>query len=97
MRGDDMADTGWHLDKRVPISIIVVLVVQMLGGAWMVSKMHSDIASNTRDIARHERAIEVMTISSQEQAVQLGRIEESMSAMRGDIARLVRLLEGGMR
>lgn len=90
-----MADNGWHLDRRVPISIIIVLVVQMMGGAWMASRMHSDIERNARDIARHERVIEVMTMSSQEQAVQLGRIEESMSAMRGDIGRLVRLLEGG--
>lgn len=89
-----MADQGWHLDKRVPISIIIVLVIQMMGGAWVASKMSSDIDRNARDIARNERAIEVMSIASQEQAVQLGRIEENMNAIRTDISRLVRLLEG---
>jgi hypothetical protein len=92
-----MTDTGWHLDKRVPVSIIVVLIAQLAGGIWMAAQMNSDIKRNTSDIARVERSVEVMAASTQMQAVQLGRIEEQVSGLRNDIQRVLRVLEGNSR
>lgn len=34
---------GWHLDKKVPISIIVVLLMQAASGLWMIASMRRDI------------------------------------------------------
>jgi hypothetical protein len=31
---DDPASAGWHLDKRVPIALIITMVLQFLGFAW---------------------------------------------------------------
>jgi len=92
-----MTDTGWHLDKRVPVSIIVVLIAQLAGGIWMAAQMNGDIKRNTSDIARVERSVEVMAASTQMQAVQLGRIEEQVSGLRNDIQRVLRVLEGNSR
>lgn len=36
---------GWHLDKKVPISIIVVLLAQIVGGLWFLSKLDSRIGA----------------------------------------------------
>ena len=42
MRDEDGRD-GWHLDKRVPISIIVTLVIQFGSGLWVLAEMRKDI------------------------------------------------------
>lgn len=89
-----MSEQGWHLDRRVPISILVVLVLQFAGGVWMMANMNGDISRNTRDIARVERSVELMAQSSQAQAVQLGRIEEQITGLRSDILRLITAMEG---
>lgn len=34
---------SWHLDKNVPITIIVTLLLQSAGGLWFVSKLDSRI------------------------------------------------------
>lgn len=88
-----MSDTGWHLDKRVPVSIILVLILQFAGGAWLASQMRGDIDRTIGDVKRLESQVEVMRGASQTQAVQLGRIEENVAAMRNEIVRLVRALE----
>ena len=83
----------WTLDRRVPISIIFVLIVQFAGGIWMLANMNGEIQRNANDIARVERSVEMMAVSSQQQAIQLGRIEEQVSGMRADLQRLLSRLE----
>ncbi len=39
---------GWHLDKRVPISIIATLFAQLAVGIWFVSKLESRVESLER-------------------------------------------------
>lgn len=34
---------GWHLDKKVPISIIVTLLLQAAAGLWFVAGLRTDI------------------------------------------------------
>jgi len=83
----------WTLDRRVPVSIIVVLLLQIVGGLWFMFELRSDVNTNARDIARIERSVDVITASAQQQAVQLGRIEEQVAGLRQDISRLLALLE----
>jgi len=84
----------WTLDRRVPVSIIVVLFVQLVGGLFFLFELRSDVNTNARDIARIERSVDVITASAQQQAVQLGRIETEITGLRSDIERLLNLLEG---
>jgi Tfp pilus assembly protein PilO len=86
---DTLAEyNGWHLNRSVPISIIIVLMVQLAGGLWFAFQLRSDIDTNSRDIVRIERSVETITLASQQQAVQLGRIEEQVSGMRSDMSAL---------
>jgi Na+/pantothenate symporter len=49
----DMSDTvmspdpmeSWHLDKRVNVSLIVVLAAQIAAGIWFASKMDSRLSA----------------------------------------------------
>lgn len=38
-------DDVWHLDKKVPISIIAALLMQFVAGLWFVSKLESRIVA----------------------------------------------------
>jgi|LakMenEpi03Aug12_release.lakeMendotaPanAssembly.Ray.scaffolds.fasta_scaffold36485_19 hypothetical protein len=40
----ETAVNNWHLDKRVNVSIILVLLGQLILGAWYASKMESRVA-----------------------------------------------------
>jgi hypothetical protein len=49
-------EDGWHLDKKVPISIIAAMLVQLAAALWFVSKLDARvIALETALIAQHER------------------------------------------
>jgi hypothetical protein len=36
-------EAHWHLDKKVPVGIIVALFLQFMGGVWFMSKLESRI------------------------------------------------------
>lgn len=78
--GDDAG--RWHLDKRVPISIIAALFVQFLGGVWFVSKLESRIMAlemsqaeqRERDDRQDRAASEAITVIR----AQLDRIDANI-------------------
>lgn len=75
----------WHLDRKVPISLIVTSVAQIMAIVWLAAQMNADIQVNRRDIDRASAQLEKLQVESNSQAVQLGRIEEGISGMRRDI------------
>lgn len=95
-----MTDQQWHLDKRVPIALILAIIIQVAGAVYWASKMEARIDANTsrievvdRDMTRLSRQITSMADASNIQAVQMGRIEEQISGMRGDVSRLIAAIE----
>jgi Tfp pilus assembly protein PilO len=83
----------WHLDRRVPVALILTMVLQIAGFAWAVSAINSQVQTNTRDIEKNTVVIEQIRNASQTQAIQLGRIEENITGLRADIGRLLQKLE----
>lgn len=75
----------WHLDKRVPIALIFTLLMQIFSFGWIASQMNSEIGTNRKDIDRAITQLDRLQIESNQQAIQLGRIEEGISGMRRDI------------
>jgi len=43
MNKDDSGN--WHLDKRVPITLIAAILIQSAGFVWFISKMDSRIVA----------------------------------------------------
>ena len=95
----------WHLDKRVPLALIWTIAAQTVVVIVAGTLFYSDMQQTRRDLVRLEavtdRRIERLdqevgqiTAATNAQAVQLGRIEEIMAAMRGDMRRLVAIWEG---
>jgi hypothetical protein len=49
-------DSKWHLDKKVPISIIVAMFAQFGGGLWFISKLDARVvALEALQTAQRER------------------------------------------
>lgn len=89
----EIVTEGWHLDKRVPVAIILGLVLQAGGFGWWAATLDQRVSVAERDIVRLEAQTDALTQLAQAQAVQLGRIEENIIAMRQDIARMVAIWE----
>ncbi len=51
MSEKDPAGDGWHLDKRVPVVLIVTLVTAITIGVWRSAELSTAVAENTDDIA----------------------------------------------
>jgi molecular chaperone GrpE (heat shock protein) len=83
----------WHLSKSVPVSIIIVLVVQFGGFVATFAALKSDVTRAQADIERLDRQVEIMRTSSQEQAQRLARIEERLLGVQGSLDRLVQAIE----
>lgn len=86
-------ENSWHLDKRVPIALIVAMAGQVAVVVWGAAVMYKDIESNRVGIENLDGRVTDLDRSAGAQAVQLGRIEENIGAMRNDVNRLLNLLE----
>jgi TolA-binding protein len=88
-----MPETHWTLDRRVPVAIIFAILLQSAGAIWWAASIQGRVANNEDNIARLTDNSEVMRAAIHEQAVQLGRIEEQINGLRGDIQRMLSALE----
>lgn len=87
----DPSSAYWHLDKKVPISIIAVLFIQFFGGMWFISKLESRVVALETAKVAQERIDE-----RQDQ-----RAGEAVNLVRSDIhelgRKLDRLVERGVK
>lgn len=83
----------WHLDKRIPIATLAVLVGQMALGLMWLTTLSNTVDGNGSRITSMEQRVEIMRGQAASQAVQLGRIEEGLAGVRTDINRLITTVE----
>ncbi|MCU0920755.1 MAG: hypothetical protein MUF16_10520 [Burkholderiaceae bacterium] len=77
----------WHLDRRVPISIILAMLAQFAGGLWFVARLDARIiALETAQVAQAER-------DNRQDANHNDSLSLLRSDMRDIMARLDRLIE----
>ncbi|MDH3740728.1 MAG: hypothetical protein OER56_03945 [Hyphomicrobiales bacterium] len=48
---DDPASAGWHLDKRVPLALIITIFMQTVGAVWFAADLANSVENNTDRIA----------------------------------------------
>lgn len=78
---------GWHLDKRVNVSIITVVIFQLIGFTWYISGLENRVNSNTENISRIIVQQEALRTQGTSQGNQLARIETEIIGLRRDIQR----------
>lgn len=69
-------ELGWHLDKKVPISILVILIVQTISFVVFLTKMDSRVENNSTYIEKVDQKAIAAFKHSQSMNERLARIEE---------------------
>lgn len=83
----------WHIDKRVPVALLLGMLGQIVFVVWGAAVMFKDIQANRSGLQRLGARVEALDQNANAQAVQLGRIEENIRGVRDDIGRLLNIIE----
>ena len=77
-----MPDNQWHLDKRVPIALIITILSGYAGFVWWASDMNSRVTH-----------VERMQLQSSGDGVQIVRLDERLRAIEKIAARIEQYLD----
>lgn len=91
------AEEAWHLDKKVPIALIVVLIAQFLGGLWFMARLDSRVEEQAARIAKTEAQINTIDREARDFGTRIARIEEKTSSMLTILQRIERFIDGNRR
>jgi hypothetical protein len=80
------ADAHWHIDKRIPIALIIVLVGQFTGAIWWASGATIRLENVERTAASFAPLPERLT-----------RVEEKLGAVQEGITEIKRLVQDRRR
>lgn len=78
----------WHLDRRVPIALILTIIVQTVGLVWWAASLSHQVAQHTRDIAALHMEGRGYTSEAARVRETLARLEERLAAQ-NDLLRRV--------
>lgn len=84
----------WHLDKRVPITMIGAIVAQTFIIGWFVANMQAQVNDHERRMVTQERTSEARALRDLAQEGRLARIEEGIRALLETASRLERRVDG---
>lgn len=97
---NDLQKESWHLNKSIPVSILVLILTQIVGFSVWITRLDSRVETNTNtivtvatDVKKNEAQISQQRTQSNLQAVQLGRIEENLKAMKDILSGIDRKLQ----
>lgn len=74
-------DTAWHLDKKVPIAMILAIILQTGGMVWWAASAQERL-----------NALERKAEASAPQAERLARVETKLEAVQDGIAEIKSIL-----
>lgn len=80
------ADARWHLDKRVPISLLVAMFFQTIGAFWWAATISERINN-----------LEKRAESVAPQADRLTRVEVKLDVVQENLGEIKRLLQAKAR
>lgn len=87
-------DTTWHLDRKVPISIIIVIILQCVAGLWAIADIKKDVEL-LKDARVEQRERDMRQDKLGSDALDLVRktSAESIELVRNDIKEVSRKLD----
>jgi hypothetical protein len=84
----DTTDTGWHIAKSVPATLLLGLITQAGAIVWTVSMMMADIQENQTDIVEFGQRISKVEQMVQSQAVSMARIDVNIEHIRTSVEKM---------
>ena len=88
-----MEKESWHLDKKIPISLILAIIAQTLVGVSYVTGLSNTVSQSVKDITKLEgriNAAETKSIALQESLI---RLEEQSKQQTKMLERIVNSLD----
>ena len=83
----------WHLDKRVPIALIVAIAVQSTAAVWWAATQTARVDAVERTVLTHDQRIDALDRASAAAAVLAGRMEAELAGIRNSLTRIDRAQE----
>jgi hypothetical protein len=81
----DLTDTGWHLDKRVPITILMAISAQAVGAVWWASRIDARLerleASQVSQTQRDDAQDRAVADSAGRLVQRLDRIDDKLDRL----------------
>ena len=74
-------DHEWHLDRKVPVAIIVAIVAQTVGATWWAASLAAKVDMIESRVSKTEGRAERAEIDARMYAEKLIRLEESSKAI----------------
>jgi len=93
----DPDTSQWHLDKRVPVALIVTLFVQFGAGVWFVSQLSARIEQQGRDISRLDASTAAIIGDRDDIKGRVIRIEERLQNQTDILKRIEQAVAPGSR
>lgn len=105
-----MYDNSWHLDRRVPVALILTIALQTGTGIWWAASTHYRLGRVEQDLRKtestesdHQRKFEQLRSNSTSQRIQSAVILEQVNAttsnialLRDDLKELTRIIRSSM-
>lgn len=79
---------AWHLDRRVPIALILALLAQSGTAVWWASKMESRVENVATTNQRQDDQIEALDADAQRMAVGAATVNAQLQAVRESLAEM---------
>jgi TolA-binding protein len=80
--------TAWHLDKRIPIALIVSLIIQTGVATWWMADLSARVDTATTDNIAQDVRITAVERLANSQEVAAATIVANINAMRESITEL---------
>lgn len=90
-----MTGNDWHLDKKIPITLILSLLLQTGAIIWVASAMNSKIEQNSERLIRLEAFDSTQRVITQNNTTAIAVINENLKNMRDSLARIEKAVEKG--
>lgn len=74
------ASEPWHLDRRIPIALILAIIGQTAGAVWWASTISGTVADHARRVGLLETGKAEDARADRDSADRLARIEERQRA-----------------
>lgn len=89
-----VVDKRWHLDKKVPVALIITLILQFGAGAWYMSWLTSEVAANSKENTRIDKSVSKFREKNGDIKDRVIRIEEKLISQRDLLERILRKVDG---
>jgi tRNA A-37 threonylcarbamoyl transferase component Bud32 len=93
----DPATEQWHLDKRIPLALIVTMMLQFGGGIWWLSQIQFRVEQQGSDIQRLETTLSSTQVDRNGLDNRITRIEEKLSGQTEILREIKTLLSVGAK